>query len=774
MSDALLHVLPTRAGQPWEQLLAEAVRPEFAVAVYDAEPDDAVLGRPLCRVPSCGEVGRSLACLCHLHANRWHDAGEPALEEFCQAQAAEPRRGRLDKCAVAPCPRSRQALRLCTLHLGRWRAAGKPDQDAWAEAQEAGRTGDGHCRVPECEFPPTGGRRMLCDGHAVRFTNSPFDDPEVFALTDNGPRRRVRYDMRALSGVARLEVQFVLQQRHDEQAASLSKVHFLRLVTALAAVGGSLLDGPEAEWRPRLGASISLLRFARDRLELLRDGAAMDWDDDTWDLRRALGARWDVYKGRRLRFGGIPQPWLRSLAKRWARLRLASRSQLVVYNNVRHLALLAQFLDERGLAATATALRRDDLEQFLAWLAASRYAQNSQAGIVASLRTFFDDCGAYGWSAGMAGNARFFPGDGPQFRTGLPRFISEDVMSQLEHPANVAKWEDPTTRNLFLILRETGKRVGEVVTLGRDPVLVDSTGAPCLLYRDHKGNRDAIVPISDVAAAAIRDQQRIVALECPASTWLFPRPASNADGSRHYSGQLFGNRLNRWLRRCDVKDARGDPVTVSSHQFRHTMATRMLNLGVPQHIVQQMLGHVGADTVATYARLSDTSMRREFERYQHERVNIQGQLVAFSDTSDSGGRVGQAPDLQGGPDAAQRRVRSPHPAGVPPPQCLPDLRRLPHRPTSPRRPPRPAGADQEADRHGRRERQLPDVRDEPAGRSKPRPGDRRDRAARRGDGRRWHELTTADSSSRPDDGVRRQHGSGHSRRWRPWLAQERP
>jgi hypothetical protein len=29
----------------------------------------------------------------------------------------------------------------------------------------------------------------------------------------------------------------------------------------------------------------------------------MDWDDDSWDLRRALGARWDVYKGRRLRFG---------------------------------------------------------------------------------------------------------------------------------------------------------------------------------------------------------------------------------------------------------------------------------------------------------------------------------------------------------------------------------------------------------------------------------------------------------------------------------------
>ena len=59
----------------------------------------------------------------------------------------------------------------------------------------------------------------------------------------------------------------------------------------------------------------------------------------------------------------------------------------------------------------------------------------------------------------------------------------------------------------------------------------------------------------------------------------------------------------------------------------------MLNLGVPQHIVQQMLGHVGADTVATYARLSDTTLRAEFERFQHERVNIHGQVVTYTDAS---------------------------------------------------------------------------------------------------------------------------------------------
>ena len=46
----------------------------------------------------------------------------------------------------------------------------------------------------------------------------------------------------------------------------------------------------------------------------------------------------------------------------------------------------------------------------------------------------------------------------------------------------------------------------------------------------------------------------------------------------------------------------------------------MLNRVVPQHSVQKMLGHVGADTVATYARLTDKTLRQEFERYQRDRV----------------------------------------------------------------------------------------------------------------------------------------------------------
>jgi integrase len=305
-----------------------------------------------------------------------------------------------------------------------------------------------------------------------------------------------------------------------------------------------------------------------------------------------------------------------------------------VRSDVGAIAKLSSFLAERDLAPTsAKQLRRAHIEAFLGWLPSTGYKQNTLAGLVSSIRTFLNDCTAMGWTTGMPANARIFTGEGPRFHTGLPRFISEDVMTQLEDPANVARWTDAHACNVFLVLRETGKRISEVVTLERNPILIDSTGAPCLLYHDQKGRRDGIVPISDTAAAAIADQQRLVAQRWPTSPWLFPQVRANANGSRHYSSPAFADQLDRWLVDCDIRGADGQPVKVTSHQFRHTLATRMLNLGVPQHIVQQMLGHVGADTVSTYARLSDATMRSEFERFQNERINIRGELVTYADTS---------------------------------------------------------------------------------------------------------------------------------------------
>ena len=55
------------------------------------------------------------------------------------------------------------------------------------------------------------------------------------------------------------------------------------------------------------------------------------------------------------------------------------------------------------------------------------------------------------------------------------------------------------------------------------------------------------------------------------SPWLFPGITGNDDGSRPYSHSAFSQQLRRWQRVIDLRGEAGQPVTVTGHQFRHTL-----------------------------------------------------------------------------------------------------------------------------------------------------------------------------------------------------------
>jgi len=50
---------------------------------------------------------------------------------------------------------------------------------------------------------------------------------------------------------------------------------------------------------------------------------------------------------------------------------------------------------------------------------------------------------------------------------------------------------------------------------------------------------------------------------------------------------------------------------------------------VPQHVIQRLLGHASPEMTATYARLHDTTLREEMERYWRSRVDVEGRLLGF-------------------------------------------------------------------------------------------------------------------------------------------------
>lgn len=83
----------------------------------------------------------------------------------------------------------------------------------------------------------------------------------------------------------------------------------------------------------------------------------------------------------------------------------------------------------------------------------------------------------------------------------------------------------------------------------------------------------------------------------------------------------------------DIKDSSGKRWNFQSHQFRHTVGTRMVNLGVPLHIIQRYLGHTSPAMTMVYAHIHDETLRIEVEKYHESRVvNFQGETAELEET----------------------------------------------------------------------------------------------------------------------------------------------
>ncbi len=340
----------------------------------------------------------------------------------------------------------------------------------------------------------------------------------------------------------------------------------------------------------------------------------------------------DAMRGRdSARFDTIAQGWLRQPVKDWCRWRLATG---LAFTSIAVFALamarFAQFL----LAAEPDAgggevITRELIERYMAWLRASGLAANSRGLSLICLRGFLEHNRRHRWLPGVPPDAAIYQEDLPRRDKPLPRFVPEFVMAQLEQEANLALLE-PTVRHLVVVLMETGLRASDAFALPFNPILDDSVGWPCLRYHSRKTNSEHLVPLSGRAAVAIRDQQAVIRAERPGATrWLFPDPHASIDNPEPFSYGLLARKLSAWQARIGVRDEAGQPVRVSAHQFRHTLGTRLINSGVPQHVVQRILGHASPGMTAVYAQLHDTTIRAAFDTYQQLRVDIAGRVLAF-------------------------------------------------------------------------------------------------------------------------------------------------
>jgi len=621
------------------------VRPEFRAQVLIIGRRDPVFGGERCLVPGCERAGRTRG-LCDGHYDRWRQRGKPAdveqfaLGEDCEWYGSSP----LKTCAVSWCRYGSSRKGLCTRHHDAWERSGRPEVGAWmvSQASAEDRAVPPACKIGICELWAEDGQ--LCRSHHRRWRTHGCPDLGEFCRQCEEPRQdHETIDLRSLGPQVRLEFQYALQRRRDELAARIrpavvrEAVRYLAAqpVTSLMELPEHVTFGRDAGLHQQSAGLIKRARLAVGDLAL-GTGWEVEYPRDVWRMR-SLGIK-SIGSSPCLQFGNIPQPWLKDLAKRWARWQLSrGLSGNVVYKDVSVVTHFARFLarPETGVDCLAQ-LDRAVLERYLAEVH-SQMAAEALRKHLGMVHNFLQAIRLHAWDTSLPASAMFFAEDKPRQARPLPRYLAEQVMAQIEDPANLARWEDPARRLITLILIRCGLRITDAVEMPFDCVVCDADGAPFLRYYNHKMKREAVVPIDEELHRLIGEQQQAVIQRWPApKPCLFPRPTANLEGDKPVTASAYRAGLYAWLEACDIRDAHGQPVKLTPHQLRHTFGTRLINRDVPQEIVRRILDHDTAEMTAHYARLHDSTVRRHWE--QARKVNASGQPV----TLDPGGPLAAA------------------------------------------------------------------------------------------------------------------------------------
>ena len=631
--------LPSTAAPGLLRKLVAAVRPEFRMDILVPERGALVFDTAPCKVAGCVRQPRTRG-LCKGHYNAWQQDGRPDIDVFVSAASPEGLgRKELTVCAVQGCRYGGARRGLCVRHQGFWERSGNPDRDAWLAALAPVDDPDHPvCALSYCTLW-TQGRSLFCVNHRSRWeaVGRPDIDEFIVLCESYGDDR---FDFRSCGDrrQLKLEMQYALQCRHDERQIK-TPAGVARPVIALAAASGvaSLLDWPMARWIEFFDANhaaqhgqngqVAFLRYTYRCLEDLHCGTGWEaeFPRDVWELRR-LG----VEGRKRLRFDGIPQPWLRDLAKRFARWRLSiGRSPNQTYIDVQAVTRLARYLESPPVNITSLGgIDRATLERYLADLSTDPRALHSRSRDISSLGAFLDAIRRNEWDHDLPASAAFYPDDFPKPEKRLPRGLAEHIMAQVEQPANLDRWNNPESRLLTIILMRCGLRVGDASKIAFDCVIRGGDSAPYLRYTNRKMKREALVPIDEEVEQAIAEQQqRILRRWTDGSPWLFPAPKMNPDGRKPLTTPSYRGQLRDWLDRCDFRDEHGRPVHLTPHQWRHTFGTRLINRDVPQEVVRVLLDHSSGEMTAHYARLHDTTVRRHWEAAR--KVDAKGQTVTI-------------------------------------------------------------------------------------------------------------------------------------------------
>jgi site-specific recombinase XerD len=187
---------------------------------------------------------------------------------------------------------------------------------------------------------------------------------------------------------------------------------------------------------------------------------------------------------------------------------------------------------------------------------------------------------------------------GPQPGQPLPRYLTAAEFQRLAALIQTQTQADQATDRLtqawFYLLAHAGLRSAELLNLRLSDC--DLSGQR-LRIRNGKGNQDRVVPMTDTLVTILR-------------AYLAVREVAATDHLLIYRGvalnySLIAARLRTFGQQAEIE-------SLTSHRLRHTLATMLVNQGMPITSLQKFLGHQDLNMTLIYAKVFDETVRRQF------------------------------------------------------------------------------------------------------------------------------------------------------------------
>jgi integrase/recombinase XerD len=190
----------------------------------------------------------------------------------------------------------------------------------------------------------------------------------------------------------------------------------------------------------------------------------------------------------------------------------------------------------------------------------------------------------------------------------MPRLLPETLTQAeaerlLEAPPEAAVLE----RALLELLYASGLRVSEALNLDLEDLSFDGAFVRVI----GKGDRERLVPVGEVALAALRAWR-----DGPRAALLEAHHVAPGRGGPLFLGRS-GRRLARqqaWTIVKRAAAAAGLAGRVSPHTLRHSFATHLLEGGADLRIVQELLGHASISTTQLYTHVTGERIREVYAR----------------------------------------------------------------------------------------------------------------------------------------------------------------